>query len=107
MFINYILDKIKYNFLNKLVISIIIWILYLELNPKIGGIWIRPDSNNNNIIRLNNIIPFIIKTLNMKEWEDGRIKAVNLNGPIICNIKSGNWYFIIHPDGTQITCKFT
>ena len=77
MFINYILDKIKNNFLNKLVISIIIWILYLELNPKIGGIWIRPDSNNNNIIRLNNIIPFIIKTLNMKEmWS---IKFFDIN----------------------------
>jgi len=77
MFINYILAKIKYNFLNKLVISIIIWLLYLELNPKIGGIWIRPDSNNNNIIRLNNIIPFIIKTLNMNEmWS---IKFFDIN----------------------------
>ncbi len=77
MFINYILAKIKYNFLNKLVISIIIWLLYLELNPKIGGIWIRPDSNNNNIIRLNNIIPFIIKTLNMTEmWS---IKFFDIN----------------------------
>jgi len=67
MFINYILNKIKYNFLNKLVISIITWLIYLELNPKIRGIWIRPDSDNNKIIRLCNIIPFIIKTLNMKE----------------------------------------
>jgi archaeosine-15-forming tRNA-guanine transglycosylase len=69
---------------------------------------IKPNSNTityNNGNKVSNKL--LIKTLNMKEWEDGRIKAVNLNGPIICNIKSGNWYFIIHPDGTQITCKFT
>lgn len=61
------ISKIKYNFCYKLVISIITWILYLEINPKIKGVWIRPDSNNNKVLRLENIIPFIIKTLQMKE----------------------------------------
>ena len=68
---------------------------------------IKPNSNTityNNGNKVSNKL--LIKTLNMKEWEDGRIKAVNSNGPIICNIKTGNWYFIIHPNGTQITCKF-
>tara|TARA_B100000902_G_scaffold397923_1_gene463116 strand:+ start:5080 stop:5364 length:285 start_codon:yes stop_codon:yes gene_type:complete len=64
--INFI-SKIRYNFCYKLVISIITWILYLEINPKIRGIWIRPDSNNNKVLRLENIIPFIIKTLQIKE----------------------------------------
>jgi len=64
--INFI-SKIRYNFCYKLVISIITWILYLEINPKMRGIWIRPDSNNNKVLRFENIIPFIIKTLQMKE----------------------------------------
>jgi len=62
-----IFSKIKYNFCYKLLISIITWILYLEINPKIRGIWIRPDLNNILVLRLDNIIPFIIKTLKMKE----------------------------------------
>ena len=64
---NNIIAKIKYNFCYKLVISVITWRLYLELNPKIRGVWIRPDSNNKKVIRLENIIPFIIKTLKMRE----------------------------------------
>jgi hypothetical protein len=67
MVMNYIFDKIKYNFWSKLTISIILWVLYLEINPKITGIWIRPDVNNNKVIILNNIIPFIVNTLKMKE----------------------------------------
>ena len=62
-----IISKIRYNFCYKLVISIITWILYLEINPNIRGVWIRPDSNNKRVLRLENIIPFIIKTLKMKE----------------------------------------
>ena len=67
MVMNYIFDKIKYNFWSKLTISIILWVLYLEINPKITGIWIRLDVNNNKVIILNNIIPFIVNTLKMKE----------------------------------------
>ena len=30
----------------------IIWLLYLELNPSLGNIWLRPDENNNLVINI-------------------------------------------------------
>ena len=41
-------------------ISFIIYLLYLEINPKITGIWIRKDSFNNNIISIGSLWNFII-----------------------------------------------
>ena len=61
------INKILKNIYIKAIISIFIWILYLEINPNIGGIWIRPDSNNNKKILLGNIVNFIKNTLHLRE----------------------------------------
>lgn len=61
------INKVLKNIDIKGIISIFIWILYLEINPNIRGIWIRPDSNNNKQILLCNIFSFIKNTLQMKE----------------------------------------
>lgn len=41
-------------------ISIFFFILYLELNPKLGGIWLRYDSNNELVLSLQGIYNMII-----------------------------------------------
>ena len=52
-----------YSLCIKTFISIVIWLLYLEINPTITGIWIRPDSSGKNRICLLNILSFIKNTL--------------------------------------------
>ena len=54
----------------------------------------------NNIQVDNNLL---VKTLNIKEWEYGRTEAINARRPYLCYIRSDNWYFIVLPNGTQIT----
>lgn len=56
------------NIIPKIFISTILWILYLEFNPKLGGIWIRYDSSGNKKIFLQNIFYFIIETLSCKQF---------------------------------------
>lgn len=34
------------------IILFISWLIYLELNPSLGNIWLRPDENNNYVINL-------------------------------------------------------
>ena len=36
------------------IILFISWLIYLELNPSLGNIWLRPDENNNYVINLLN-----------------------------------------------------
>lgn len=30
----------------------ILWLIYLEINPSLGYIWLRPDENNNLVINI-------------------------------------------------------
>ena len=39
-------------------IATLIYILYLEINPKITGIWLRKDPNNNIVLALHNLKTF-------------------------------------------------
>ena len=34
------------------IILFISWLIYLELNPSLGNIWLRPDENNNYVVNL-------------------------------------------------------
>ena len=52
----------------KIILSIIIWILYLEINPQIGNIWIRKDEYGNNNIYPMNILYFIFNSLSLNEF---------------------------------------
>ena len=40
----------------KIILSLIIWILYLELSPELGNIWIRTDHTGDRKVNLFNII---------------------------------------------------
>ena len=55
------MDTILDIFFIKLnIFSILIYLIYLELNPKITGIWLRKDSYNNTIISLGSLWNYIL-----------------------------------------------
>jgi hypothetical protein len=61
-------DKEKQKII-PLILSIIIYLLYLELNPKITGIWLRRDSENCLRITFNGLWKFIKYPFqNIKMW---------------------------------------
>lgn len=43
-----------------LLISIVFYLLYLELNPKLTGIWLRIGSNNRYYLNLKGLINFFL-----------------------------------------------
>ena len=45
-------------------ISIILYILYLEINPRITGIWLRKNSKNNYRISLGGLKDFFLFVFN-------------------------------------------
>ena len=46
-------------YLQGLVLSWVIFLFYLELNPKIGGIFFRPDSTGEMRFRLGGVVPML------------------------------------------------
>lgn len=54
----------------KIILSLIIWILYLELSPEIGNIWIRTDHTGHRKVNLFNIVRFVTESLKVSEmWK--------------------------------------
>lgn len=50
-------------------LSFIIFLLYLELSPKLGNIWYRLNSENIKVINISSIITFLIYPLqNISFW---------------------------------------
>ena len=47
-------------FIKLNIFSTLIYLIYLELNPKITGIWLRKDSYNRTIISLGSLWNYII-----------------------------------------------
>ena len=52
------------NIITSFIISFISFGLYVEINPKIGNIWWRINSNGNKEIRINNL--FVLHLLTFK-----------------------------------------
>ena len=50
----------------EIIVTIIIFSLYVQFSDSMGGIWIRKDSDNNNILCLNNLLILIFKPFT--EW---------------------------------------
>ena len=59
----------------KITLSFITWILYLEINPELGNIWIRNNSENKRTLQMNNLFklmkePFYNNTFwEMENWD--------------------------------------
>lgn len=51
----------------KITLSLITWILYLEISPELGNIWIRTDHTGDRKVNLYNIITFVIESLKVNE----------------------------------------
>jgi len=67
---------------------------YVYPNDKI--ITYKNDKQINNDV--------LIRTLNIREWKYGHREAISKDKPYLCYSNNKNWYFIVLPDGTQITC---
>ena len=78
--------KIQYNLSYKIIIFIIIWIIYLELNPKIKGIWIRPNANGKKCIYLSSLFSYIINSLKIKQIWNYKFLDVNFVYATIINV---------------------
>ena len=75
IFINNYLLK---HFFIKLLLFTFYWILYLELNPQITGIWLRPDENNELVFCPYNILNLIIQPFKSIEyWTHYQLWDVN------------------------------
>ena len=54
----------------KITLTLITWILYLELSPELGNIWIRTDHTGDRKVNLFNIIRFVTESLKVSEmWK--------------------------------------
>ncbi|MEX0596658.1 MAG: hypothetical protein WD512_09165 [Candidatus Paceibacterota bacterium] len=73
-------------YLQGLSISFVIWMLYLELNPKLGGIFFRPDSNNVPKFKFTNVIPML--KYPFQNWNFWYPSNWDLNFMIFSNIGS-------------------
>ena len=64
---------------NYLIILFItfIWILYLEMNPKIRNIWLRPNSEGAYVFCPNSIISLMVAPLTNKHFWN--IKLLDIN----------------------------
>ena len=62
-------EEKKINIYPILFFSILIYFLYLEINPKIRGIWLRKGDDNRLNITLNGLKNFILYPFkNIKMW---------------------------------------
>lgn len=61
----------------ELFISIFIFSIYVQLSPSMGNVWIRKNSNNNNILCLNNLVILIFKPFT--EWYFWSYKFLLIN----------------------------
>ena len=64
----YINNYFLRNLFIKLLFFTFYWILYLELNPQITGIWLRPDENNQLVFCPHNILRLIIQPFKSIEY---------------------------------------
>ena len=60
------------------ILLFILWLIYLELNPSLGNIWLRPDENN--ILRPNILFLFTEPLKNIILWQ---YKFIDLNVYVI------------------------
>lgn len=62
-------ERKKVNIYPILFFSVLIYFLYLEINPKIRGIWLRKGDDNQLHITLNGLKNFILYPFkNIKMW---------------------------------------
>lgn len=52
-------NQISNYYIQGLIISFIIYLFYIELNPGIGGIFIRPDSKGSFRFRISGVFPML------------------------------------------------
>jgi hypothetical protein len=61
----------------EIIISLILYSIYIQFSPSMGNIWIRQNHNNENILCLNNLLILIFKPLT--EWYFWSINFLSIN----------------------------
>jgi len=80
-------------YLQGLCLSFVIWMLYLELSPTLGGIFFRPDSSGISKFRLDGVIPMLthpFKDLTFwypQNWDLNFIMSSNVGAIIYTMLK--------------------
>lgn len=80
-------------YLQGAILSFIIWLLYLELSPKLGGIFFRPDSTGKFRFRLEGVLPMLAYPFQSVEfwkptnWDLNFIVSSGLGGIIYALLK--------------------
>lgn len=83
LYIIYMLNNTIYNNTNKIyltqgyIIGLIIFALYLELNPKIGNVWYRIDENNEYQVKPSNILEYFVKPFKDRTFWKPRFWDIN------------------------------
>jgi hypothetical protein len=73
-------------------IATVIYVLYLEINPKITGIWLRKDHNNRVVLALHNLKDFFAYPF--KEYRMWKPNMWDMNPYISIPIITSSIYFI-------------
>ena len=63
--------------LGVFIIVTILFSLYVEFHPSMGGIWIRPDSNNIKRIHLSSLFNLMISPLTKKYFWNYSLLSIN------------------------------
>ena len=74
------------------IISFFIYMIYLEVNPKIGGIWLRKDQNNKFVLTLHSLKDFI--TYPLKDSRMWWPKMWDVNSFISIPLITGTLYWL-------------
>jgi hypothetical protein len=80
-------------YLQGAVLSFMIWLLYLELSPKLGGIFFRPDSTGTFRFRLGGVLPMLaypfqsIEFWKPTNWDLNFIVSSSLGGLVYSLLK--------------------
>jgi len=73
-------------------LATIIYLLYLEINPKITGIWLRKDSSNKIVLALHNLKDFFAYPF--KEYRMWKPNMWDMNPFMAIPIITSSIYFI-------------
>ena len=65
------------DYIYSLGLSSSLYALYVQFNPKIGNVWIRKDSNNEDVIVLENLINMMKQPLCNKDF--WKLRTLDMN----------------------------
>ena len=79
---NYLDNFLNISFWKGVLLSSIFYIIYLEISPGMGNIWLRPDSDNKIYINFESLVN-IMFIYPFQSWNFWKIEFWDLNWPLL------------------------